>query len=199
MGGRGGYSYTYSSNAGYLSEGSASRGIGFSSEQIEMFKDYIEDKGGDGYNGPVAELRRWQNGEDLGAEKNAYYEKMDSLIEGYISENAGSNGEIYRGIRVSNKDLKRYSKIGAEFDQKGTSSWSKDEYDALSFAVRNDIGQPNNVLFVIQNSTRSADVSSLNSSDEELWQSKKQRFRTVGHETSTFMSTKIHKIYLEEV
>ena len=160
---------------------------------------YIEDKGGDGYNGPVAELRRWQNGEDLGREKNAYYEKMDKLIEGFIAENAAPNGEIYRGIRVSDKDLKRYSKIGVEFDQRGTSSWSSDKQDASMFATRMDIPQPNNVLFVIRNSTRAADVSLLNSSEMELWQSKGQRFRTTDYKVDTFRSAKRHVIYLEEI
>lgn len=164
-----------------------------------MFTAYIEDKDGDGYNGPVAELRSWQNGENLGAEKNAYYKEMDSIIEGFIAEYAAPNGEIYRGIRVSDKDLKRYSKIGAEFDQKGTSSWSSDRYDASLFSVRNDIAQPNNVLFVIRNSTKAADVSLLNSSEMELWQSKKQRYKTVGYEQGTFNGAKQHVIWVEEI
>ena len=203
MGGRGSYSHSSSLNTIKVSD-NGNTGIhadraSFTPEQYEMFKSYIEDKGGDGHNGPVAELRRWQNGEDLGKEKNAYYEKMDDLIEGFIVENAAPNGEIYRGIRISDKDLKRYSKIGAEFDQKGTSSWSKDKFDASYFSMRNDIAQPNNVLFVIRNSRKAADVSVLNSSEMELWQSKSQMFRTVGYEVDTFMSTKQHVIYLEEV
>lgn len=203
MGGRGSYSYSSSRNTIKVSD-NGNTGIhadraSFTPEQYEMFKSYIEDKGGDGHNGPVAELRRWQNGEDLGKEKNAYYEKMDDLIEGFIVENAAPNGEIYRGIRISDKDLKRYSKIGAEFDQKGTSSWSSDKTDAQFFATRNDIGQPNSVLFVIKNSTKAADVSMLNSSEMELWQSKKQRFRTIETETSTFNGAKVNVIYLKEI
>lgn len=203
MGGRGSYSSSSSENAIKILE-NGNTGIhadkaSFTAEQMEMFRAYIEDKGGDGHNGPVAELRRWQNGEDLGKEKNAHYKKMDELIEGYIADNAAPNGEIYRGVRISDKDLRRYSKIGAEFDQKGTSSWSRQEAEASYFSMRNDIAQPNNVLFVIRDSSKAADVSMLNSSELELWESKGQRFKTVGYEVDTFMSTKRHVIYVEEI
>lgn len=79
------------------------------------------------------------------------------------------------------------------------SRWGCSEIISRIFAVRNDNMQPDNVLFVIKNSTKSADVTALNSSEVEFWQSKKQKFRTVGHEADAFQGAKIHKIYLEEV
>lgn len=128
-------------------------------------------------NGEVELVRRVQQGEYIGVDQEKYM-KMSKEIEAFIARNHTENDILYRGVKLTDSELKKY-RAGFVFDQFGTSSWSPFDGVALEFVNRKDIpGIP--VMFRAIDVTRAANIESLSLLNEAEWlYSKDQKFRVI--------------------
>lgn len=118
------------------------------------------------------------------------------IIEQYIKDSPKVKKTIYRGVHdLSDEDFKRYTKVGNEIDQRGTSSWSTDR----GVAMGNVHGSNNNNLLFIQqgsnNARRLTDAYTGTSSEKEVIMSSKASQRVVRTEDGKFYT----RVFVEEV
>lgn len=170
MGGRGTVSATGKDSRGTGAGDSADSTKKIDAKTQAAIDAYVEDA-----NGEVGLVRAVQQGKNVGAEQEKYKE-MGDIIERMIAEKKQEYDTIYRGIKTSQSEIKKYVE-GYVFDQKGTSSWSGADGKALEYAFRNDIkGLP--VMFVSYGGRNAASIGKLSSLNEDEWlHSKKQKFR----------------------
>ena len=90
-------------------------------------------------------IRQYQRGESTADDKKCG--EISERLEGYIKvAPKWDAGETYRGIGLSDEDLKKFT-VGSVHDMKGTSSWSSEEEIARKFGdnYAKDLG--NYVIF----------------------------------------------------
>lgn len=123
--------------------------------------------------------------------------KQEQALEQYIEKAPKWNGgETFRGVKLSNEDLEKYT-IDSEHDMLGTSSWSSSEDVAKEFAGQGKLMGINSVVFhsnTQKNGTSVRHLSPLEYEDEVLV-SKKSKYKV----TKIEKKGGLHHIYMEEV
>lgn len=152
--------------------------------ELAVIDDYVADDYIESYAkefghqiGPVGLVRAAQQGK---AFKNSEKYKVNGdIVESVIERGESDSGIIYRGVNISSKDFAKY-RNGLVFDQRGTSSWSSADGEALRFATRRDVGGEVSVLFRMVGGGKALDIGGVSKYNEGEWlMSRKRKMRAV--------------------
>lgn len=143
----------------------------------------------------VKAIREYQQGKNI--HNKDQVAKQEQALEQYIEKAPKWNGgETFRGVKLTDDDLKRYT-IGSERDMLGTSSWSSSEDVAKEFSDDGPFSERKRVIFhsnTQKNGTSVRHLSPLAYEDEVLV-SKRSKYRV----TKIEKDSGIYHIYMEEI
>lgn len=145
----------------------------------------------------VKNIRAYQRGENVKNDLEVI--RQERALEEYIQQAPKWNGgETFRGIKLTEDELKQYV-VGTELDMSGTSSWSSDEDTAIGYAGYGN--PPSGKLSVVFHSLTQKNGTSVRhlspfTNEDEVLVSKRSRYRVI---KATKTQDGVNHIYLEEV